>query len=160
MRWYKKYISQQLTYPHKKPCGRPPLSKEVKKIILELKNENLLWGNRRISDELNKLNIEVSAEKVRKVISDFRKKGKVNKTQTWTWFLKSHWNSLFAMDSFHVYSALGKQFYVLVILELKSRKIVQFAVTENPVREFIRQQMILFSEKYPQNKTLIHDRAP
>jgi transposase InsO family protein len=64
------------------------------------------------------------------------------------------------MDSFTVDSLLGKTFCVLVIIELKTRKIIQFAITEHPVREFIRQQVIEFTSNFPGDKNLIHDRAP
>ena len=44
-------------------------------------------------------------------------------------------------------------------MELKSRKIVKFALTEYPTREFVRQRIIDFSYDYPDKKYLIHDNA-
>jgi putative transposase len=55
---------------------------------------------------------------------------------------------------------LGKRFYFLIILELKTRKIIRYDLTENPCREFVKQRIELFSEDYSEKKTLIYDNAP
>ena len=57
-------------------------------------------------------------------------------------------------------SYFGKRFYLLIILELKTRKIVQYHLTENPCIEFVKQRIELFSEDFPEKKTLIYDNAP
>jgi putative transposase len=33
--------------------GRPPISDEIRNLIIEMKNSNPSWGGQRISDELN-----------------------------------------------------------------------------------------------------------
>jgi hypothetical protein len=33
---------------------------EIKKLILQMKNENILWGSRRIAGELLKLGIDIN----------------------------------------------------------------------------------------------------
>ena len=46
------------------------------------------------------------------------------------------------------------------ILSKKSREIIQFAVTTNPCREFVKQQLIEFSDSIMEEKVyLIHDRS-
>ncbi len=50
----------------------------------------------------------------------------------------------------------GKRFYLLIILELKSRRIARYDLTEFPEREFVKQRIALFAEDYPENKTLIY----
>jgi len=54
---------------------------------------------------------------------------------------------------------LGKRFYVFAVICRKTREIVQFAITENPTREFVRQQLMLFSERLTSKAYLIHDNA-
>ncbi len=54
----------------------------------------------------------------------------------------------------------GRRFYLLIILELKTRRIARFDLTENPSREFVKQRIELFSEDFPKEKTLIYDNAP
>ncbi len=53
----------------------------------------------------------------------------------------------------------NQRFYVLFIIRHKTREIVQFAITSNPVREFVRQQIIDFSEQLNEIVYLIHDNA-
>ena len=70
-----------------------------------------------------------------------------------------HWNSLFAMDFMTIDTLFGKRFYLLIILELKSRKIIRYELTENPYREFVKQRIELFAEDFEEKKTLIYDNA-
>ena len=74
--------------------------------------------------------------------------------------MKAHWDSLFGMDFMTIDTLFGKRFYLLVILELKTRKIIQFDITENPTLEFVKQRIELFSEDFQGKKTLIYDNAP
>ncbi len=60
----------------------------------------------------------------------------------------------------------NQRFYVFFIIRHQAREIIQFAITTNPVREFVRQQtqrcpcgIIDFSEQLNEIVYLIHDRA-
>ncbi len=68
--------------------------------------------------------------------------------------------SIYAMDFFTVDILINKRYYVHFIIHHASRRIVQFAITENPVREFVKQQMIDFEEKVDAAVFMIRDRAP
>jgi transposase InsO family protein len=48
--------------------------------------------------------------------------------------------------------------YVFFVMELKSRKIIQFGITANPDRNFLRNQFSVFEYEYP-NSMLIHDNS-
>jgi transposase InsO family protein len=63
------------------------------------------------------------------------------------------------MDFMTIGTLFDKRFYLLIILELRSRRIIRFDLTENPCREFVKQRIILFSEDIPGKKILIHDNA-
>ena len=58
LKWQKQFIKNLWTYKNKKR-GRPYIKKSVKELILEMKQDNVLWGCRRIADELQKVNISV-----------------------------------------------------------------------------------------------------
>jgi len=157
--WQRRFIKNFWSYQHKTP-GRKPVSRDIKELILKMKQENHLWGCKKIANELKKINIEIHYTTVNRIISTFRKQGLIQPNGSWKRFLKIHWDSLFAMDFMTVDTLFGKRFYLLIILELKTRKIVQFDMTENPCREFVKQRIELFSEKYDeQKKTLIYDNA-
>ncbi len=124
-----------------------------------MKADNPLWGCRRISDELKKLGIEIHHTTVNKIIQTFRKQGMIQPNGSWRKFLKSHWNSLYGMDFTTIDTLFGKRFYLLIMLELQSRKIIRFDLTGNPCPEFVKQRIELFSEDQPGKKTLIYDNA-
>ena len=48
---WKNAIAKFWTSKNRK-SGRPPISKDVKELILNMKQDNFLWGARRIRDEL------------------------------------------------------------------------------------------------------------
>jgi transposase InsO family protein len=152
-------IMKRWFFKHKKR-GRKPITSKIRALILEMKKDNPLWGCRRISDELKKLDIDINHTTINKIIQTFRKQGKIQPTGSWKKFLKSHWDSLFGMDFMTIDSLFGKRFYLLIILELKSRRIVRFDLTENPCREFVKQRIQIFSEEYSEKKALIFDNAP
>jgi len=157
--WQRRFIKNFWTYKHKPP-GRKPVSREIKNLILQMKNDNQLWGCHRIADELKKIGIKLHPTTVNKIIQTFRKQGKIQPNGSWRKFLNSHWDSLFGMDFMTVDTLFGKRFYLLIILELKSRRIIRYDLTEIPCREFIKQRIALFSEDFSDQKvTIIHDNA-
>jgi hypothetical protein len=87
---------------HKQP-GRPRTPKEIRELILKMKNENILWGNGRIQGELLKLGIELDRRTIARIIADFRKQGRIQNGMTWPKFIKSHLQSFFATDFFTVW---------------------------------------------------------
>ena len=157
---WKKAIKDYWTYdkPKSRKKGRPPITKAMKLLIKKLKIVNYLWGCIRIQDELKKISIDISRETIRKVIQDFRKSGDIKPNYSWSKFLKSHWQSLFACDFFTIDIFGFKRFYVFFIIELKSRKIVHYNVTQSPKIRFLRSQFSYFEELYP-NSYLIHDNS-
>lgn len=96
-----------------------------------------------------------------------RKSGEIKPNYSWSKFFKSHWQSLFACDFFSVDIFGFKRFYVFFIIELKSRKIVHYNVTQNPNIRFLRSQLSHFEELYPYDvrgcesrlSYLIHDNS-
>lgn len=157
--WQRRFIKNFWSYKHKTP-GRKPVSSKIKKLILEMKQNNPLWGCHRIADELKKIGITLNPTTVNRIIQTFREQGQIQPTGSWKKFLTSHWESLFSMDFITIDTLLGKRFYLLLIMELKTRKIIRYDLTENPSREFVKQRIQLLAEDYPGPKTLIYDNAP
>lgn len=157
--WQRRFIKKRWSFKHKKR-GRKPVSAEIRSLFFEMKTDNPLWGCRRISDELKKLDICIHHTTVNKIIQTFRKMDKKQPNGSWRKFLKSHWDSLFSMDFMTINTSFGQRFYLLIILELKSRKIVRWDLTEYPGREFVKQRIELLTEELPEKKTLIYDNAP
>jgi len=159
LHWQRMLIKNFWTFfkPRTHP-GRPPVPPDVKYLILEMKNNNLLWGTRRIRDELLKLNIDLHRKTIQNILQNFRRRGKIKKSLSWKQFLKSHIDSLFAMDYFTVDTILNKRYYVFFLISHKTREIVQFAITQNPTSVFVKQQLIDFEQTFQNTVHLIHDR--
>ena len=96
---------------------------------------------------------------IRNILSDFRRRGKVKQSLTWKQFLSQQIHSLYAADFFTVDTVLNQRFYVYFIIYHKTREIVDFAITRNPCREFVRQQLISFGEELNSLVYMIHDNA-
>jgi hypothetical protein len=63
-----------------------------------MKQDNPLWGCKKIANELKKVNIEIHYTILNKIISDFLKRGLTQPNGYWKKFQKMHWDSLYAMD--------------------------------------------------------------
>ena len=158
LRWQKQFIKNLWTYKNKKR-GRLYIKKSVKDLILEMKQDNVLWGCRRIADELQKVNISVHYSTVNRILQVYRKNGKLQPNGSWKKFLQAHWQSLYATDFMTIDTIFGKRLYLLLIIQLKTRKIVRWRLTEHPSREFVRQQIIEFTYDLSEQTTLIHDNG-
>jgi transposase InsO family protein len=156
--WRNAVANYWSSFTKKRKSVRPPVTKEIKELILKFKKENLTWGSRRIRDELKNLFINVSHETISKIIQHHRKIGVIKPTLAWKRFLSSHWETLFACDSFTIDTFGYKRFYVFFIIEIKTRKIVQYAVTASPNIHFLRNQFSVFEYEHPE-ATLIHDNS-
>jgi len=130
LKWYRRLIKKFWTFPSwTNKGGRPLTPVHIRNLILEMKNNNLLWGNGKIKGELLKLGIKLDKRTIARILNYFRKKGKVKNVHTWKKFIKSHFDSLFAMDFFTVDSISNKRYYIFFIIYLKTREIVYFDIT-------------------------------
>jgi hypothetical protein len=65
--WQRNLIKRFWTFEHSPvKRGRKPVDADVKNLILSMKNDNLLWGVKRIQGELLKLDILLSTKTIRK----------------------------------------------------------------------------------------------
>jgi transposase InsO family protein len=115
-------------------------------------------ATRRIRDELAKLSLSVSHETIARILAHYRKTGGLKPNLSWKKFLSAHWNSLFTCDFLTVTTFGFVTFYVFFILELKTRKIVHYNVTQNPTIQVLRYQLSEFECRYP-GSYLIHDNS-
>ena len=107
-----------------------------------------------------KLCIHLDKKTIRNILADFRRKGKVKKSQTWEQFLRLQIHSIYAMDFFTIDTVLNQRYYVFYIIFHKTREIVHFGISQNPCREFVRQQLIEFEQMLNHGIYMIHDCAP
>jgi len=134
--------------------GRPKMSAEIRDLIRHMSLANPLWGAPRIHGELLKLGFEVSQATVGRYMP-WRPKVP---SPTWRSFLHNHLTDIAAIDMFVVATATFQLLYALVILGHDRRKIIHFAVTQNPTQAWLAHQM---TEAFPWDtapRYLLRDR--
>jgi putative transposase len=118
--------------------------------------ENQLWGAERIRGELLKLGIEVSKRTVQRYMPKDRKEH--SSIYNWAIFLKNQAGNIWACDFTVVNDWLFRQWYVFVVMELKTRRIVHTGVTKYPTDEWTAQQLREATPWGKGPKYLIRDR--
>jgi hypothetical protein len=120
--------------------------------------ESNLGGEERIADELwLKLQIRLSPRTVGKYIArPSRPRG--SQDQRWSTFLQNHAREIVACDFFVSVTAGFRILYIFVALEIGSRRLVDFNVTEHPTSESTLQQLREALPGDQDYKFLLHDR--
>ena len=156
MRWHR--AGWRLFWRCKSRPGRPPIPLELRQLIRRMARENPLWGEERIANELLlKLGLRVSPRTVRKYMPK-RPPGRARGDQRWSTFLHNHARAIVACDFFVAVTATFRLFYVLVLIEHGSRRLVHFNITQHPTADWTLQQLreaIGCADAY---QYLLHDR--
>ncbi len=140
LRWHRALVRRKWRQPSGR-VGRPPLSPEVRELVLRLARENPRWGHRRICGELRKLGFVVSATTIRRLLSGAglgpapRRGG-----PSWREFLRSQAASVIACDFLTVETILLRRFYVLFFIAHANRRVWLAGCTSNPTGEWVTQQ--------------------
>ena len=135
----------------------------MQELILRLAKENPRWGYKRIQGELLKLGINVSATAIRRLLSR-RGLGPAPRRggTTWRQFLAQQASSMVACDFFTVETVWLKRIYVLVFIELATRRVHLAGCTTHPDGTWVTQQARNFTfdldQRAQQLRFLIHDR--
>lgn len=121
--------------------------------------QNVTWGEERIAAEiLLKLGIRVSPRTVRRYMPKGTELGDRDPSQRWTTFVRNHAKSILATDFLVAVTVNFRILYVLVIMEVGTRKIVHFNVTDHPMAEWTLQQFREVIRGDESQRYLIHDR--
>jgi putative transposase len=121
-----------------KRVGRPRIPRELRELIGRMARENG-WGAPRIHGELLKLGLRIDERTVSRYLP--RGRTSPDKLQRWLVFLRNHRDGLVGMDFFTVPTAAFRLLWVFVVLHHEQRRIVHFAVTDQPAAPWIIQQL-------------------
>src|SRR5713101_2047449 len=140
IRWHRRGF--QLFWRWKsRPRGRPRLPADLQRLIAAMVAANRTWGEERIASELLlKLGIRVSPRTVRRYMSQGTAPRGGARSQTWTTFVRNHASAVLACDFFVAVTATFRVFYIFVVLDVGTRRILHWNVTDHPTADWTAQQ--------------------
>jgi len=119
--------------------GRPPIGRELRRLIRRIALENLTWGAPRIHGELRMLGFNVSERTISRYLP--RRPPQPDAVQRWITFLRNHCDAIAAMDFFIVPTATFRVLYVWFAIEHARRRVVHFDITDHPHSAWVIQQL-------------------
>jgi putative transposase len=142
-----------------RPRGRPRIPAHLRQLIDEMASANRTWGEERIASELLvKLGIRVSPRTVRRYMPSGSGRNRGPGTQAWSTFVWNHARAVLACDFFVTVTAGFKFLYVFVVLEVGTRRILHWDVTEHPTAAWTAQQFRMIVPGDLGHRFVIHDR--
>ncbi|MCP3917782.1 MAG: hypothetical protein GY711_19735 [bacterium] len=116
--------------------------KEIRELIVRFATENSSWGYCRIQGELKGVGHRVAKTTIANVLKENGIKPAPDRPSSWRSFLKAHWGEVAATDFFsvEVWTPGGlRTYYVLFLIELRSRQIHVAGITTNPDGDYMAQ---------------------
>jgi transposase InsO family protein len=119
---------------------------------------NRTWGEERIAAELLvKLGIRVSPRTVRRYLPTRPAPRGGPQSPLWSTFIRNHANAVLTCDFFVAISATFRVFYVFVVLDIGTRRIRHWNVTEHPTAAWTTQQFRMVMPGDDPYRFVIHD---
>src|SRR6267143_3991719 len=142
-----------------RPRGRPRVPADLRRLIADMATANRTWGEERIAAELLvKLGIRVSPRTVRRYMPTGTAPRRGTRSQAWSTFVRNHASAVLACDFFVAVTATFRVWYVFVVLEVGTRRILHWNVTEHPTAEWTSQQFRMIVPGDQLHRFVIHDR--
>ena len=161
LRWHRDLVRRRWSYPHR--SGRPGVAAEIRALVLRLARENPSWGYRRVHGELCRLGYTIGASTVwvilqRAGVDPAPKRSAL----TWRQFLRAQAKSVLAVDFFTVDTVFLQRLYVLLVIEVASRRVHVLGVTAHPMGEWVTQQarnlLMALDDRAGRFRFLVRDR--
>jgi len=145
LRWHRMLVAKKCDYSdRRKKVGRPPVSDEIRHLVVRMSTENPRWGYDRIQGALANLGHEMSDQAIGNILKEhgIEPAPERKRQTTWKTFLKAHWEVLGAIDftTIEVWTKGGPiTYYLLFVMELKTRRVHFAGCTTNPDEPWMKQ---------------------
>jgi hypothetical protein len=161
LRWHRDLVRRRWTHPNRR--GRPTVTAEIRSLVLRLARENPTWGYRRIHGELGRLGYKIGASTVWAILHRAGVEPAPKRSAlTWRQFLRAQAKSVLAVDFFTVDTVLVKRLYVLLVIEVATRRVHVLGMTAHPSGEWVAQQarnlLMALEDRVSQFRFLLRDR--
>jgi len=169
LRWQARLVARKYDGSKKRTPGRKRISEEVEPLIIRIARKNKTWGSRRIKGQLKYLGHKVCHTTIDNVLKRNGYTPGPDRTREtrWSEFLRSHWESLAAIDFFthEIYTLAGlTRYMVLVSSHYATRKVEVVGIIQQAHGEWMHQKARNLADQFSgflkDKKYLIHDRDP
>lgn len=167
--WHRKLIAQKYDGSARRGPGRPRVLKEIRKLVVEMAQQNRSWGYTRIQGALSNLGHTVSRGTIANILKESgidAAPERLRKT-TWREFLSAHWELMAAADFFtvEIWTTIGlARFLVFFVIDLATRRVHIGGIQrkpDGPWMDQVARNLVDADERFLRGpKYLIHDRDP
>ncbi len=160
LRWHREIVARKWTFRQNR-IGRPPIDPKLRELIVRMAKNSSDWGCYRVKGELQSLGYRVGVSTIRGVLREAgvppapRRDG-----PTWSELLRAQADAILACDFFSVETVFLRTLYVLVFIEIGSRRLRFSVATDAPDTSFVTQaaRNLYIGEELAQIRFLIRDR--
>jgi hypothetical protein len=168
LKWHRRLVAKKWDYSRQRTAvGRPSVTPELERLVIQLAKENLGWGYDPIAGTFANPGSTVSDQTVGNIL---RAHGlgpapERKRHTTWAEFIDRHKEVLWPMDFFttEIWSSRGlTTIYVLFFIQMKTRRVVLGGLTSSPNENWVKQiarNVTGVTGELSGARYLIHDRA-
>ena len=169
LKWHRFLIARKYDGSKKRTPGRRRISEELEMLIIQIARKNKTWGSRRIKGQLKYLGYRISHTTIDKVLkrNGYDPSPDRARRTRWSEFLRSHWESLAAIDFFttEIYTWLGlTRYMVLVTIDYATGKVEVVGIIQQAYGQWMSQAARNLTDQFSgflkDKRYLIHDRDP
>src|SRR5438094_2528364 len=141
LRWHRELVRRKWTYRRTRRPGRPPITNDVRDLVVRLAKENPRWGYRRVQGELRKIGLRISATSIWTILRAAGLHPAPRRAAPgWREFLRAQAKGIVACDFLAVETAWLRTLSVFFVIEVGSRRVVWARSTASPDAEWVAQQ--------------------